>query len=181
MMDNFKTKFKMFLDKIKKIKHFEIYLAVGLALVVGIIYFSLISSNKNTGASSSTNDDNISQEYTNSMEYVAFLENKLENVITKVKGAGDVEIAITLEKGFEYIYATEEEIKTTSNGSTITSQTIVMVDGQPLLLEEIYPIIKGIVVIASGADDTFVKMNILSIIQTVIEIDNSKINIISGK
>ena len=55
-----------------------------------------------------------------------------------------------------------------------------MVDGQPLLLEEIYPIVQGIVVVSSGADDLSVKLNILSVLQTVIEIDNSKINIICG-
>jgi stage III sporulation protein AG len=56
-----------------------------------------------------------------------------------------------------------------------------MVDGEPVIKEEIYPVVKGIVVVASGADDISVKLNILSIIQTVIEVDNSKINIFAGK
>ena len=179
MTDSFKTKIKTMFEKVRKIKHIEIYLTVFVAIIIAIIYFSLISSNS-AQSGSSTNDDNITQEFSSSMEYVNYLENKLENVLTKVKGAGNVEVAITLEKGFEYIYATEEETKTTSNGTSITSETVVMVDGQPLLLEEIYPIVQGIVVVSSGADDLSVKLNILSVLQTVIEIDNSKINIICG-
>ena len=180
MTDSFKIKIKDMIEKVKKIKHIEIYLTIFIALIIAIIYFSLISSN-NTKDNASTNDDNITQDFSTSMEYVNYLENKLENVLTKVKGAGNVEVAITLEKGFEYIYATEEETKTTSNGTSVTSESVVMVDGQPLLLEEIYPIVKGIVVISSGASDMSVKLNLLSVLQTVIEIENSKINIICGK
>ena len=50
-----------------------------------------------------------------------------------------------------------------------------------MLKEEIYPVIKGIVVVADGADDIGTKMNIMTVLQTVIDIDNSKINIVSGK
>lgn len=171
-------KFKALYEKIKKVKHIQIYIAIGLAVIIALIYFSTVFNKPKE--SSSTKDDNISKEFSSSLEYVDYLENKLENVLTKVKGAGNVEVAITLEKGFEYIYATEEETKTTSNGTSITSETVVMVDGQPLLLEEIYPIVQGIVVVSSGADDISVKLNILSVLQTVIEIDNSKINIICG-
>ncbi len=172
MMDRFKALY----EKIKKVKHIHIYIAIGLALLIAIIYFSSLLNKED---SSSTNDDKIIEEYSSSLEYVQYLENKLESVLTKVKGAGDVEVAITLEKGFEYVYATEEETRTTSNGTTVTSTTVVLVDGQPVLIEEIYPTVGGLVVVASGADDIKVKMNLLSVIQTVIEIDNSKINIIS--
>ena len=103
-----------------------------------------------------------------------------DNVITLVKGAGNVEVVVTLEKGFEYVYATEEETRTTANGTTITTSNIVMVNGKPVIKEEIYPVVQGIVIVASGANNVSVKMDILSIVQTVIEIENSKINIYAG-
>ena len=170
-------KFKALYEKIKKVKHIQIYIAIGLAVIIALIYFSTVFNKPKE--SSSTKDDNISKEFSSSLEYVDYLENKLENVLTKVKGAGDVEVIITLEKGFEYVYVTEEETRTTSNGTTVTTSTVVLVDGQPVLEEEIYPIISGLVVVASGADNINVKMNILSVIQTVIDIDNSRINILS--
>ncbi len=179
MTSKIKDKFRVLYERIKKVKHIEIYLAVGLALIVAIIYFSCLkpSSSKTT---ESNKIDNVNTNFSTSSEYIGYIENKLENVITKVKGAGNVEVVVTLEKGFEYIYATEEETRTTSNGTTITTSSIVMVNGQPVIKEEIYPVIKGIVVISSGAKDVSVRMNILSIIQTVIDLDNSKINIYAG-
>lgn len=181
MKVDFKEKLKALYQRIKKVKHIEIYLAVGLALIVGCIYFISISPSKKVENKQQTQIDNISTNFESSGEYIDYLENKLESVITRVKGVEDVKVILTLEKGFEYIYATEEETKTTSNGTSVTSSTIVMVDGQPVIKEEIYPIVKGIVVIADGVEDVSVKMNVLSIIQTVIEVDNSKIKIMAGE
>ncbi len=178
MMSKLKDKFRILYERIKKVKHIEIYIAVGLALIVAVIYFSTLKKSPTTKVDNKI--DNVSPNFSTSGEYIDYLENKLENVITKVKGAGNVEVVVTLEKGFEYIYVTEEETRTTSNGTTITTTSVVMVNGQPIIQEEIYPVISGIVVIASGANDIAVKMDILSIIQTVIEIDNSKINIYAG-
>ena len=179
MSNRIKDKLKLLYDRIKKVKHFEIYLAVGLALIVDIVYFSCIKSPPST-KEEINKIDNINSNFSTSGEYIDYLENKLENVITKVKGAGNVNVVVSLEKGFEYIYATEEETRTTSNGTTITTTSVVMVNGQPIIKEEIYPVVNGIVVISSGANDVSVKMNILSIIQTVIDVDNSKISIYAG-
>ncbi len=179
MIDDFKQKFKSLYERIKKVKHIEIYLAVGLALLLAIIYF--VSLSPSTNDKTSTENDNITTNFSSSQEYTSYLENKLENVLAKVKDVGYVDVLITLEKGFEYIYVTEEETRTTSNGTTVTTTTVVMVDGKPILEEEIYPVISGIVVVAEGASDISVKLNIISLIQTVIEIDSSKINIIEGK
>ncbi len=179
MTSKIKDKFRILFERIKKIKHFEIYIAVGLAIIIAIIYFSFLkapSQNNN----SNNKIDNVSSNFSSSGEYIDYLENKLENVITLVKGAGNVEVVVTLEKGFEYVYATEEETRTTANGTTITTSNIVMVNGKPVIKEEIYPVVQGIVIVASGANNVSVKMDILSIVQTVIEIENSKINIYAG-
>ncbi len=179
MTSKIKDKFRILFERIKKVKHFEIYIAVGLAIIIAVIYFSFLkapSQNKDTN----NKIDNVSSNFSSSGEYIDDLENRLENVITLVKAAGNVEVVVTLEKGFEYVYATEEETRTTANGTTITTSNIVMVNGKPVIKEEIYPVVQGIVIVASGANNVSVKMDILSIVQTVIEIENSKINIYAG-
>ncbi len=180
MTVDFKAKFKALYEKIKKVKHIEIYLAIGLAVIVALAYFAFIVPKKQS-KTDTTKNDNVSATFSSSNEYIEYLENKLENVITRVKGVGDTDVIITLEKGFEYVYVTEDETRTTSNGIDITTSSVVMVDGKPVIKEEIYPVVKGIVVIATGVNDVGVKMNIISIIQTVIDIDYAKINILEGK
>lgn len=180
-MNNIKEKIATFIAKLKKIKHIEIYIAIGIAVIVALIYFSFQNPKSSNSTSPETEIDINSETFLSSGEYADYIENKLENVITKVKGVEDAKVVVTLEKGFEFVYLTEEETKVSSNGTTITTVSIVMVDGQPVIKEEIYPIIKGIVVIAGGVEDVGVRMNILSIIQTIIDIDNSQINILAGK
>ncbi len=170
---------KIFWDKLKKIKHIEIYIAIIAALIIIAIY---LSSFGGKGKQTSTDDNSqISQEtFSTSAEYVVYLENKLDSVLSSVKGASETKVIITLETGFEYDYATKEEIKQTSSG-TITTTSLVLIDGKPVITKEYYPKIKGIVVVAKGVEDVKVKMDILTLIQTVIEVDNAKITILAGK
>ena len=173
------TKISNLYQKLKTNKNFLIIFSVGLAVLIAIIYFTSLFNTKEN--STATKDDNINENYSTSEEYVIYIENKLENVISQVKGAGNVDVIVTLEKGFEYVYLTEEETKTSASGITTTTTTVVMVDGKPVLIQENYPVIKGIVVVCSGANNVSVKMNILSLIQTVVEVESSNISIFTSK
>ncbi len=178
MKNNLVTKVKEILIKLKSNKNFYIYLAVGLAVLIAIIYFaSTITTNESTSTKQDTANENLSA----SEEYVAKLENKLESVISQIQGGENVDVIITLEKGFEYVYLTEEETKTSASGITSTTTNVVLVDGQPVLMKEIYPSIKGIAVVCKGANDVTLKMNIISLIQTVVEVNSANISIYTSK
>ncbi|MBE7073810.1 MAG: hypothetical protein E7379_01815 [Clostridiales bacterium] len=177
MKIDFKEKFKALFERIKKIKHLYIYLALSLALLSICVYFVALPSQKDSNKEETI--DNNRTEFSTSAEYVVYLENKLESVINCLKGVENVEVAITLEKGFEYVYQTEDETRTTSNGTSITTTTLVYIDGKPVMLEEIYPVIKGIVVVVQGSEEVSVKLNIIQVIKTMIDVDSSQINIIN--
>lgn len=177
-MNKWSEKLMLLWDRLKKIKHIGLYLALLLAVVIVGIYFTILSNPKEENPS--TNLDTNIQTFSSSGEYITWLENKLENVLGKVKGAGNVEIILTLDKGFEYVYATEEEIKELASGGSVTTTKVVLVNGQPVLEEEIFPSIKGIVVVSQGAEDVGVRLNLLSALQTVVSVDSSKITILEG-
>ncbi|MBP3389813.1 MAG: hypothetical protein J6K71_01375 [Clostridia bacterium] len=80
------SKFSSLWKKLKSIKNIEIILAVLLGLVVLLVYFSSVGANK--GAV-----NNIT--YSNS--YVQEIEQKLENLISSIDGAGQVEVMIMCE------------------------------------------------------------------------------------
>lgn len=171
---------KLLWDKIKKIKHIEIYIAVFAALLILIIYLSSVGlGSSGKPVTSDNNNQNSTNEFASSAEYVTYLENKLTNVLSSIKGTSNVKVIITLENGFGYKYVTEEETLQTNEGTQTTSK-LVLVNGKPVVEQEYYPSIKGVVVVAKGADDVTIKMNILSIIQTVIDVDNSQITILAG-
>ena len=171
------NKLKNLFAKIKNIKHFYIYCAAGLCLVLLLVYFVSFKRTK------SDKESVVSQaEYSSAMEYVDYLENKLSNVISKISGVGKTSVVVTLESGFSYDYATNSETKKiSSSGSetTVTTETVLMVSNAPVVSKEIYPKIKGVVVVAKGSQNTMVKLNILSAIETVLEVDRNNITILA--
>ncbi len=172
----FMNKFLNFVTKIGKIKHLPLYIAIVLALLVCSFYF-FNSENK------SDTKNNISTENSSStMEYVTYLENKLGNVLSKISGAGAVNVVITLESGFSYQYAKDMETKTISSGAsetTVTNENVLLVSNEPVVVKEFYPTIKGVVVVAEGAGNVNVKLNILNAVETVLEVDRNNITILS--
>ena len=170
-----------FFQKLKGIKHIELIVAVVLGAIILLIYISSLQSNNTTKQTSTQSITSIS-------EYSAFLENKLANVLANIKGAGNVTTMITFESGTEYIYATNEETKTntnTSSGSTTSTTTSTsspyVKNNQGLLVKEVLPKISGVVVVASGAKDTKVKLEIIKAVQAVLEVPIANIEVLVGK
>lgn len=157
--------------KIKKSKRLQILLLVAFVLIVFVCYFSLTSS-KSTKKNETTSDESTTT------SYVSKLESKLENSILSIDGVSDVNVMITLENGFEYVYATEEQTKQITSG-TLTTTSLVLVSGKPVVVKEIYPTIKGVVVVCKNSKDINIKLSILSAIQTVLNVPNEKITILN--
>lgn len=171
------NKLKALWQKFKTVKHHQIYLALIVALLACTIYFSFFTKRK---------DDNLTNISTETSattdEYVEALENKLCNVISNISGVGQVDVVITLASGFSYVYATDTETKTTTSGSTqttISTEETLLVSNQPVVVKEIFPEIKGVVVVAKGAENIAVKLNILSAIETALELDAKDITILA--
>ena len=85
-MSEGKSKIK-WLEKIKKIKHIEIYIAMIFVVIIMLIYFSnhsQKSKNKTTA-----NDLTVSA-------YIDKMELNLENILSNISGVSNVEVMITL-------------------------------------------------------------------------------------
>ena len=179
-----------YLKKLKEFKHIGFVIVLIFILILLFILFgninieNLLNSNKNT--SSNTTTENTT--YLSSTEYVEKLENKLTILLSKVKGAGNVDVMVSLESGSGLDLAENIETKTTnSNGvettTVSTTPILIDVDGKesPVIIAEILPKISGVVVVSSGANDINVRMYLISAIQTLLDLPQSKIQILVGK
>lgn len=175
---------KKWWEKIKKIKHIEIYAAViAVVLIIGI-YFSTLSSGKTKTAEQTTETKIV----TTSQTYADALAEKLENVLGSVAGAGKVSVLVMTdgEGTAELAYDTQEKTvtQTGTNGQEITTTTkdqkLITVNGKPLVLWTNPPDILGIIVVATGASEVSVRLNILRAVQTIIGDQKVSIEILSG-
>ena len=88
-MNEEKKGFKLF-EKLKKVKHIEIYIAVIFIVIILLIYMSNFSKNKTENQSSKYSDSSISA-------YISDMETNLESILANIGGVSNVRVMITLD------------------------------------------------------------------------------------
>ena len=180
-----KEVFSKWLEKLKKVKHIEVYAVILLAVVIIAIWLFPTGSDTQTSASVGTG--------TTTEQYARSLEERLNKVLSSIAGAGSVDCMITLDGEVERVlaYSNDEQNSstenTTSSGTTNKTESstsnkepiIINVNGtsEPLVLYEIMPDIKGIVIVSSGADDVRVKLDILKAVQALLNVTSAQVEI----
>ncbi|SMB94837.1 stage III sporulation protein AG [Desulfonispora thiosulfatigenes DSM 11270] len=123
------------------------------------------------------------------------LEQRLNNILSMIDGAGDVSSTITLESGLEYEYAVNtktgqtkihENAKDGSNRVTDEAQEdsqLVMKTGaqgknDAVVIKEKRPQISGVIVVAEGAKDLAIKEELNSAVQTLLNVPAHRVMIL---
>jgi len=170
-----KDRLSNLLEKIKNNKKLQIFLLGFVVLVILLVYITYFVQGTNEVKTEIVESFNNSTE-----EYIIALEEKLENVLSDIEGAGRVNVAITVSSGFVNQYAYEETSKDTLSSSN-TSTNLILVNDEPIIISQSYPTIAGVLVVAEGGEKLKVKLDILSSIQTLLDVANENITILSGE
>ena len=132
------------------------------------------------------------------LSYTLYWEEKLTKSLSRIEGAGEVEVLITLKESEERVLEKDipEQVSETAEtdaegGSRTISErrqeeaTVYTVNeaGQnvPYVSKVIQPVIEGVVVIAQGGDSEIVKQNIIETIQVLFGIEANKIRVVKMK
>jgi len=125
-----------------------------------------------------------------SMEDV--LAKQITDILSQVEGVGHVSVAISLAAGQEQDYAknvnnqkTIVEEKDTQGGVRVTTEideqteyVLVQSRNEPLVLKEKAPEIKGVLVVAEGANDVELKIQLSRAVQSLFDLPAHKIMIL---
>ncbi|NLC07327.1 MAG: hypothetical protein GX755_05100 [Syntrophomonadaceae bacterium] len=127
------------------------------------------------------------------------LERRLESALQSIVGIGQVKVAISLDSGTRYEYATnlntnQREVTerddrggVRSTVEKIQDQELVLMpnsqqsSSQLLLVQEIRPSIKGVLVVAEGAEDARVREELTRTVQIVLDVPAHKIKVMPGE
>lgn len=168
-------------DFVKSGKGRRIIIAVGIIGILLIWLSSFLPEKKDkdrAGTGSITAD-----------RFVAETEQKLKSIIDGIEGAGPCRVMVTLENGVEYVYAVEQDINTDrkEDSDSIsqrddTKESIIVVDTgdgrQGLLVTEIQPTVKGVVVVCRGGDQPLVQQRITDAVTTALNISSKRVCVI---
>jgi len=167
------------LDTKKKIQYAAVLL---IAVVILAIYFSSFKSaaqQKEEPAPSATGAAQADD-----------VESRLERVLSKIEGAGKVKVMITYESTPEIVpaYSVDKQTSSTTNtsqGSVTNSENtqsdVVTVKGSAgdnaLVLRQDSPKVLGVIVVAQGADDVGVRLNLLKAVEIILNVGPDRVDV----
>lgn len=202
MIDKLKVKIKEIKDKNnskKFITNLTILIFLGIVLILAS---NNLTPTKPTNSNlleqsddsdvSSDNSKNITNDLI--QDYSNNIESELREILSQIKGVGDVKIMVNLEDTAEKIPAFNT---TTVNENTNEKDAgggarevmredlkreVVTANGESLMIiKEVKPSVKGVIVVAEGAEDMLIKEQLYSAIKTVLGISGNKVEVYSSK
>ncbi len=118
---------------------------------------------------------------------VSALEEKLSAALSRIRGAGDVTVLLTVQGGSRQVLATDEKSARRSDGGSETQSTTVVVSGAsaagsgPVLVQQLYPRFQGALVVCSGGNDAGVRLKLMEAVSALTGLGTDKISICQGK
>ena len=188
--------------EIKKLKKDQllILLLFGVLLLVIAIPADRGREKKSRAEEASDSDDTLkgTEQSFSESSYERQQEERLKEVLQKVEGVGRVEVMITLRSSSEKVVEKDAPSRsqrveeTDSQGGSRTTQenereeTTVYEEGEdgkrtPYVVQELEPVVEGVIVIAEGGGNAAVKQNILEAVEALFPVEAHKIKIMNLK
>ena len=171
-MNEYTGKLYGIINKIKKDKKAVLIIAFALAGMLLILF------------SDSGKSDYQPVKNDNRTATAEVYENKLQNLISKIEGVGKVSVMITYESGEESVFAGNKE-ESYRNGEQKIKNEYIIVDGDNgetgLKVKSVYPKIKGVAVVCTGASDPIARERIITVVSALFDISTKNISVVSAE
>lgn len=171
------------------------FIAIIIVCVIALISWSIFfPKDKDTVAESENMKEVIKDEGEGKEVYNDSIDKQLERILSNINGVGDVDVMITYETSTEVVPAlnvtksqqtTEEKDK--QGGSRRikqenVSENVVTVNDKdyknsPIVIKEIKPTIRGVIVVAEGSSNPEVKNQLIDAVTTIFQIKSHKVKI----
>lgn len=123
-----------------------------IIFIIGVVLVLTAQHHKDTDSGGSVSA------FTSSAANVQDEEERLAGMLAQIEGAGRVSVMITYESGAEKSLAYETKTSSRENsGERSEDRRAVTSGGEPMVVKEVYPQVKGVIVAADGADSASVK------------------------
>lgn len=156
------------------------YKHVLLILLVGIVLMLLPSGGKSSAQEQSTPTAAPEQ-----IQQTQTLQEQLSSFLSRMEGAGRVEVLLTLATGEETLYQTDSDRTTTDRSETDRQDTVIVSDSgrneTGLVCQVNPPTYLGAVVLCQGADSSAVRLAITQAVANATGLGTHKITILKMK
>ena len=113
------------------------------------------------------------------------MEQRLEEILGQIRGAGRVRVMLTEETGARSTYQTDDDLTDSQDSVTSRRDTVIITDGdraqQGLLCGVDPPEYRGAVIVCQGADQASVRLAIVQAVSNVTGLGADKISVLKMK
>lgn len=126
-------------------------------------------------------------------EYAAYLERRLEDMLSHVSGVGAVQVMITLKASQELVLEKDQQTQSSNTteedsqggrryiGQVNQSETTVYHssgNNEPYVVKTLLPQVEGVVVVAQGAGTGNINRSITDVIQALFDVEIYKVKVV---
>lgn len=152
---------------IKKYKYLVLVLAIGCVLMI-------MPSVQHADKSADTSIEQI--------ENAPDIEGRLSEILSKVEGAGEVMLMLTIAEGEEIKYQEDEKLDESDSVSNVNRDTIIVTDSernQNGLVKQVNPAVyKGAIIVCQGADSPVVRLALIDALSKLTGLTSDKISVL---
>ncbi|RYL92346.1 stage III sporulation protein AG [Sporolactobacillus sp. THM7-4] len=127
-------------------------------------------------------------------KYESYVNQNLKDILEQIQGVSDVSVMVTFSSTEKKIY--QNNIRTQDNQTVETDprggtrqvnernqdSEVVMIDKdgskEPVVIGQEEPVVRGVIVVARGADQPVVKVQIMEAVATVLDIPTYKVKVL---
>lgn len=162
---------------IKKLTNLAVkYKYAILILLVGIVFMALPQK--------STQKEQTQPSVTVQQEQIT-VEQQLANILSNVKGAGRVEVMLTIKEGEEILYQTNTDTSQSDTTGSVSSDTVILSDKdrtQSGLVRKVNgPKYQGAIILCTGANNPSVRLAIIDAVSKITGLGADKISVLEIK
>ena len=165
---------KKILAALKKYKYAVLVLLLGIALM--LLPF---------GKKEETTETEVQVETLSDEAYAQALEQRLEDMLCQVSGAGQVRVMLTLQTGSRTEYQTDTQISDSETQSQEERKTVILSEGSAYDKAAVsavqYPRFQGALILCQGADQSTVRLSLVNAVAALTGLSSGQITVIKMK
>lgn len=109
------------------------------------------------------------------------LEDKLEDILSKISGVGKVSVMITYETSGEMVAVSNDKILTEKDKESVDKEIVMKSSGsqkEPFISKEINPVVRGVLVVAEGAEVQTTRINLTRAVSSVLDVSVNRVEVL---
>lgn len=165
------SRVRLLFGQLGKFRYAALVLLVGAVLM---LFPAKSASSADTRQSADTEAQSLSA-----------VQEELAAILSRVDGAGKVEVMLSLEYGAEQFYQTDEQARTQNGESERQSETVLYqpqsTQKLPVVTRVRYPVYKGAVIVCEGAERASVRLAIVQAVSRLTGLGSDKISVMKMK